>query len=450
MKKDDATLIVGGAEVSAPLSSPTETDETESEILDAFGAFSSKTETEGIDDTGSDFSADFGIKPSKTKNEGITIHPRLYDENVITLMFGDVSVRLKVPSMDANVIADEFLKKFSISQRTRHGKTGYVIMQRLFSDDEFISDKERAIAIKAATVALKKQKNSFISEQKKATMMYRALPPEQVGSRLLQAMLSATPAKDNTGFAPAPMNDIDKLLLLAIAVRSGEYLRTTKNKEGDDAVKPYHVKTLGKGKEVGTLNIFPVALSMEFITSRVIDIFADHSKHHGTQININECRKTLWESVKHLTGPFSVIIGNDNGKRTKRFTRFLTPADGSKDHYLPSCLFFYLSQYYDIIDFRKVCEGVQKFGGQYIDLRLALGAAKPTLDRTPLTLPIKYDEDASRKAKFDQRKRIGKIISKIDPTLQVQTDKKNVIISKKNDDKKDDQDNADTEKKDGE
>ena len=441
-KRDNITLVCGSAEARAHVSSP---DSTAGEFLDSFG-----------------------IPRERKEDCVISVSPRLYDvheENVITLMFGDVSVRLKVPSMDANVIADEFLKKFLIEQVQRHGKTGYVIMQRLFSDDEFISDKERALAIKAAEAALKSLATEYAALQKKFYAIHKekTLPPAQVGARLLESILSAKPTYSG-GDLSEPLNVIDKCMLIAIACSVSTSIQEKERRDGAEAVKGYLVNTINRNGDLVQERQFPLSISMEFVISRAIDLFK-RSTHTQQAANILQCSDVVWRSISRLTRPFVVAFKDENGRKRKTTLRFISPdvnAEESKHQYMVSPIFFYLYKklpqlgdskknhiFYHIINFGKFCEGFREFGEEYVNLSLTIWA-HPSLGRTPLKLPMKYDADASRKAKFDQRKRTREIISKIDPALQIETDKKNVIISKKKDDEKDDLDNADTEKKGGE
>ena len=260
---------------------------------------------------------------------------------------------------------------------------------------------------------------------------YKQLKPAMVASRLIEAMVSSRPCYDAVRVKdiPRPLDDVDKLMIYAIAVELGNQVEKVRKEQGEEAAAKLQMVAV---ESEGNKYIQAVQkVDMQFISDRVVDAFKA-SRWRGE--DIEELKKRIWSSIDNLSKLFYLRFRDYEGKIFERETpfRFITPGFSGSGEYLINSLFTYaVSDYYTFVDYAKLCESRKDdFGDVYFNLYNALGANRAQLSRAngkPVTITFAelFPEDtdkpeekpvsasALRKRKHDRLKKARRAIEKL-------------------------------------
>ena len=243
------------------------------------------------------------------------------------------------------------------------------------------------VIFKLSTVSEKKRQ-----ETRALLGVYKPLLPSNVGCRVIEAMMNATPTSSIFDKHPAqPLDSLDKLMIYAVAVLFNNKIEEDERNEGIDKAVDGRTVVEFNGKD-GQEKVLkkPVMVDMKFIADRAVDAFK-RAQWRADQ-DVKELQERLMDSVNKLSKPFKVVFRDKEGRKISRKIRFISPSTDDDGKYYVSSLFTYLDgYYYEKVDFTALCDGYKELGGVFVNLKSVLGANRARLSRKN-SKPIVLDE----------------------------------------------------------
>ena len=269
---------------------------------------------------------------------------------------------------------------------------------------------------------------------------YQPLLPSNVGCRVIEAMMNASPTTSLIDSELAkPLEAIDKLMIYAIAVQFGNMMDEIEATKGAEAAKRCRdIIQTGGGEKYLRLSI---VIDMKFLADRTVDAFK-RTQWRADQ-DVKELQERLLDSVKKLTKPFKATFKDIDGRMVERSFRFIAPTAENDGKYQVCSLFAFMdSYYYEKVDFNALCDGYKELGEVFLNLKSVLGANRARLSRKN-SKPIEIDglslfSEEELKAIEDksvtpetQRKRKSRALAKVKKAIEKADDKADIKINRR-------------------
>ena len=316
-------------------------------------------------------------------------------------------------------------------------------------EQAFNSDKSRAeltelwntynlwghlIFLKLVTVSEKKRQDT-----RALLGTYKPLLPSNVGCRIIEAMMHATPTTSMIDRELAqPLEAIDKLMIYAVAVQFGNMMADIEANNGMEAARRCReIIRTGGGEKYLRLSI---VIDMKFLASRTVDAFKQ-TQWRSDQ-DVKELQERLLESVKKLCKPFKATFKDAEGRTIERSFRFIAPTAENDGKYQVCSLFSFMDKdYYERVDFNALCDGYKELGEVFLNLKSVLGANRARLSRKN-SKPIEIDglslfpademkalEDKTASAET-KKKRKQRAVKKLQKVVALANDKADIKVSR--------------------
>ena len=217
---------------------------------------------------------------------------------------------------------------------------------------------------------------------------YQPLLPSNVGCRVIEAMMNATPTSSLIDSELArPLEAIDKLMIYAIAVQFGNMMDEIEATKGAEAAQRCRdIIQTGGGEKYLRLSI---VIDMKFLADRTVDAYK-RTQWRADQ-DVKELQERLINSVKKLCKPFKATFKDTDGRMVERSFRFIAPTAENDGKYQVCSLFAFMdSYYYEKVDFTALCNGYKELGEVFLNLKTVLGANRARLSRKN-SKPIEID-----------------------------------------------------------